>query len=54
MAAIEIAPSFGGELKDGFKPVNAWVSDQHTTLGEPSPQSKLKYEHSVLTSPIGH
>ena len=30
MAAIEIAPSFGGELKDGFKPVNAWVSDSHT------------------------
>lgn len=27
MADIEIAPSFGAELKDGFKPVNAWVSN---------------------------
>ncbi|KAK4985220.1 Protein BZZ1 [Elasticomyces elasticus] len=26
MAAIDIAPNFGAELKDGFKPVNAWVS----------------------------
>ncbi|CAK1356015.1 Protein BZZ1 [Cercospora beticola] len=26
MAEVEIATSFGAELKDGFKPVNAWVS----------------------------
>ncbi|MCJ1432642.1 hypothetical protein MMC27_001999 [Xylographa pallens] len=27
MTEIDIAPSFGAELKDGFKPVNAWVSN---------------------------
>lgn len=26
MAEVDIAPRFGAELKDGFKPVNAWVS----------------------------
>lgn len=26
MAELELAPSFGTELKDGFKPVNAWVA----------------------------
>lgn len=26
MAELELAPSFGVELKDGFKPVNAWVA----------------------------
>ena len=25
MAEADIAPGFGAELKDGFKPVNAWV-----------------------------
>jgi hypothetical protein len=27
MAELEIAPDFGAELKDGFKPVNAWVTN---------------------------
>ena len=27
MAAVEIAPRFGAELHDGFKPVNTWVSN---------------------------
>ena len=27
MTEIDIAPRFGAELKDGFKPVNAWVSN---------------------------
>lgn len=27
MVDVEIAPSFGGELKDGFKTVNAWVGN---------------------------
>ncbi|CAD0044341.1 unnamed protein product [Aureobasidium pullulans] len=26
MAELDIAPQFGAELKDGFKPVNAWVT----------------------------
>lgn len=25
MAEIDIAPRFGAELKDGFKPTNAWI-----------------------------
>lgn len=32
MAEVEIAPNFGAELKDGFKPVNAWVSGGITWL----------------------
>ncbi|KAK7514325.1 uncharacterized protein IWZ02DRAFT_70713 [Phyllosticta citriasiana] len=27
MAELDIAPNFGAELKDGFKPVNAWVGN---------------------------
>lgn len=27
MAEVDVAPRFGAELKDGFKPVNAWVSN---------------------------
>ncbi|KAI6826290.1 hypothetical protein KC340_g10336 [Hortaea werneckii] len=27
MAEIDIAPAFGAELKDGYKPVNAWVTN---------------------------
>lgn len=27
MAEIDITPRFGAELKDGFKPVNAWISN---------------------------
>lgn len=27
MAEVDIAPQFGAELKDGFKPVHAWVSN---------------------------
>lgn len=27
MAELDIAPQFGAELKDGFKPVNAWVTN---------------------------
>lgn len=27
MVDVDIAPNFGAELKDGFKPVNAWVAN---------------------------
>ena len=27
MAQVDIAPRFGAELKDGFKPVNAWIAN---------------------------
>lgn len=32
MAEVDIAPRFGAELKDGFKPVNAWVANGVTWL----------------------
>ncbi|KAF2725807.1 actin polymerization protein Bzz1 [Polychaeton citri CBS 116435] len=32
MAEVNIAPNFGAELKDGFKPVNAWVTNGITFL----------------------
>ena len=34
MAEVDIAPNFGAELKDGFKPVNAWVSNGISWLDE--------------------
>ncbi|KAJ5634638.1 hypothetical protein N7528_002480 [Penicillium herquei] len=34
MAATDLAPQFGAELKDSFKPVNAWVSNGITWLDE--------------------
>ena len=34
MAEVDIAPNFGAELKDGFKPVNAWVSNGIAFLDE--------------------
>ncbi|CEJ56585.1 Putative Actin polymerization protein Bzz1 [Penicillium brasilianum] len=34
MAAADIAPQFGAELKDNFKPVNAWVSNGISWLDE--------------------
>lgn len=34
MADVEIAPSFGAELMDGFKPVNAWIAGGISWLDE--------------------
>lgn len=34
MAQVDIAPHFGAELKDGFKPVNAWVTNGITWLDD--------------------
>ncbi len=34
MAEVDIAPRFGAELKDGFKPVNAWVTNGVTWLDD--------------------
>ncbi|KAJ5240188.1 hypothetical protein N7468_004807 [Penicillium chermesinum] len=34
MAAPDVAPQFGAELKDSFKPVNAWVSNGISWLDE--------------------
>ncbi|KAJ5280546.1 hypothetical protein N7478_005918 [Penicillium angulare] len=34
MAAADVAPQFGAELKDSFKPVNAWVSNGISWLEE--------------------
>jgi hypothetical protein len=27
MAAVDVVPNFGAELKDSFKPVNSWVAN---------------------------
>lgn len=34
MAEVDIAPNFGAELKDGFKPVNAWVANGITWIDD--------------------
>ena len=34
MAEVDIAPHFGAELKDGFKPVNVWVGSGITWLDD--------------------
>ena len=34
MTEIDIAPRFGAELKDGFKPANVWVSNGITWLDD--------------------
>ncbi|RDL38994.1 Cysteine-rich [Venustampulla echinocandica] len=34
MADVDIAPNFGLELKDGFKPANAWVANGINWLGD--------------------
>ena len=34
MGEVDIAPNFGAELKDGFKPVNAWVTNGISWLDE--------------------
>lgn len=34
MAEVDITPRFGAELKDGFKPVNAWVAGGVTWLDD--------------------
>ncbi|KAK5115361.1 hypothetical protein LTR62_001561 [Meristemomyces frigidus] len=34
MAELDIAPNFGAELKDGFKPANAWLGGGISWLGE--------------------
>nr|POE49248.1 protein bzz1 [Quercus suber] len=34
MAEVDLAPNFGQELKDGFKPVNQWISNGIQFLGD--------------------
>ena len=34
MAQVDIAPRFGAELKDGFKPVNAWITNGVSLLDD--------------------
>ena len=34
MAQVDIAPRFGAELKDGFKPVNTWIANGVTWLDD--------------------
>ena len=34
MAQVDIAPRFGAELKDGFNPVNAWITNGVSLLDD--------------------
>ena len=45
MAEVDIAPQFGAELHDGFKPVNAWVSNGISWLED---QQSFYRERAVI------
>ncbi|KAK8089894.1 Protein BZZ1 [Apiospora hydei] len=51
MAEVEAAPSFGAELKDGFKPANVWVANGIAWLDDIQQffrdRSALEKEHSA-------
>ncbi|KAK8083346.1 actin polymerization protein Bzz1 [Apiospora saccharicola] len=51
MAEVEVAPTFGAELKDGFKPANAWVANGIAWLDDIQQffreRSALEKEHSA-------
>ncbi|KAI1822395.1 hypothetical protein F4861DRAFT_389325 [Xylaria intraflava] len=51
MAEAEVAPTFGAELKDGFKPANSWVSNGIAWLDDIQSfyreRSALEKEHSA-------
>ncbi|KAI1331720.1 hypothetical protein F5Y16DRAFT_359083 [Xylariaceae sp. FL0255] len=51
MAEVEAAPTFGAELKDGFKPANAWVANGIAWLDDIQAyyreRSALEIEHSA-------
>ncbi|KAI9764227.1 MAG: hypothetical protein M1840_008617 [Geoglossum simile] len=51
MADVDVAPSFGTELKDAFKPVNAWVANGISWLDDIQQfyrdHSQLEKEYSV-------
>ncbi|KAK8139583.1 BZZ1 protein [Apiospora sp. TS-2023a] len=51
MAEVEVAPTFGAELKDGFKPANAWVANGISWLDDIQQffreRSALEKEHSA-------
>ncbi|KAI2639988.1 hypothetical protein GGS21DRAFT_390376 [Xylaria nigripes] len=51
MAEVDVAPTFGAELKDGFKPANTWVSNGIAWLDDIQSfyreRSALEKEHSA-------
>ncbi|OTB00661.1 hypothetical protein M426DRAFT_324127 [Hypoxylon sp. CI-4A] len=51
MAEVEVAPTFGAELKDGFKPANAWVANGIAWLDDIQSfyreRSAIEKEHSA-------
>ncbi|KAJ8122886.1 hypothetical protein ONZ43_g1035 [Nemania bipapillata] len=51
MAEVDIAPTFGAELKDGFKPANAWVANGVAWLDDIQSfyreRSALEKEHAA-------
>lgn len=56
MAQVDIAPHFGVELKDGFKPVNAWVTNGITWLEDVQQfyreRSAIEKEYSIKLSAL--
>ncbi|KAI6092045.1 FCH-domain-containing protein [Hypoxylon rubiginosum] len=51
MAEVDVAPTFGAELKDGFKPANAWVANGIAWLDDIQnfyrERSAIEKEHSA-------
>lgn len=51
MAEVDVAPTFGAELKDGFKPANAWVANGIAWLDDIQSfyreRSAIEKEHSA-------
>ncbi|KAI1418520.1 FCH-domain-containing protein [Hypoxylon sp. FL1857] len=51
MAEVDVAPTFGAELKDGFKPANAWVANGIAWLDDIQSfyreRSVIEKEHSA-------
>ncbi|KAI2606170.1 FCH-domain-containing protein [Hypoxylon fragiforme] len=51
MAEVDVAPTFGSELKDGFKPASAWVANGITWLDDIQSfyreRSAIEKEHSA-------
>ncbi|KAK5112837.1 Protein BZZ1, partial [Cryomyces antarcticus] len=56
MAEVDIAPNFGAELKDGFKPVHSWVSNGIAWLDEMQQfyreRSAIEKEYSAKLSAL--
>ena len=50
MAEVDVAPRFGADLRDGFKPVSAWVSNGIAWLED---QQQFYRDRSVIEKDYG-